>query len=78
MSDLVCGWLLERRVKKDGTVVPERKCGRPAVATYSKLNPQARRPDEPKFMVHPMCDTHDTPKAQKAAPEQGYERTELS
>jgi hypothetical protein len=58
-------------------VVLAHACDKKAVVTYSKLNPERRKPDEPRQKIHPRCTSHDTPAARKAAPEQGYERTEL-
>ena len=74
---LSCTWYIEARKNKADEIVPGHPCGRTASVTYSKLNPRRRHPDEPRMLVHPRCDTHDTPAAQRAAPDQGYERIVL-
>ncbi len=73
-----CTWIIEIKKKKsDGEIIPAHKCGNVAVATYSRLNPERRHPDEPRQLIHPRCSIHDTPAAQREAPQQGYVREEL-
>jgi hypothetical protein len=69
---LTCTWLIEAKEE-----TPVHECSHTATVTYSKTNPRRRQPDEPKLLVYPRCSTHDTPAAQREAPKQGYERTEL-
>jgi len=74
---LTCTWLIEAKKDKEDKVIPEHQCGRKALVTYSKTNPKRRQPDEPRLLVYPRCDQHDTPAAQREAPQQGYVREEL-
>lgn len=77
MTDLTCTWLILAKKNKADEVVPEHLCGQKATATYSRRNPKRRQPDQPEQIIHPRCSTHDTPAAQRAAPEQGYVRESL-